>query len=175
MSIPALVIFACALMAGQCALAQGGMVIIPIDGDPNEGTNEPTQTENGYCGDPTVNLGEDVSYSYDPETNTLTISGTGAMESYEGTYQRPWNEYRNSITTIVIGSGVTSIGDNAFSECENLLSVTIPSSVTEIGDYALAYCEKFELCYHSRGVATDQYQGGGFQRLRKPFIVYHSG
>ena len=138
-SIPALVIFACAIMAGQCALAQGGMVIIPIDGDPNEGTNEPTQTENGYCGDPTVNLGEDVSYSYDPETNTLTISGTGAMESYEGTYQRPWNEYRNCIITIVIGSGVTSIGDNTFRECENLLSVTIPGSVTEIGDYALAY------------------------------------
>lgn len=141
MSIPALVFFACALMAGQSALAQGGMVIIPIGGDPDEGTNEPLQTENGYCGDPTVNLGEDVSYSYDPEINTLTISGTGAMESYEGTYQRPWNEYRNSITTIVIGSGVTSIGDNAFRECENLLSVTIPSSVTEIGDYALAYCE----------------------------------
>ena len=140
-SIPALVIFACAIMAGQCALAQGGMVIIPIDGDPNEGMNEPTQTENGYCGDPTVNLGEDVSYSYDPETNTLTISGTGAMESYEGTYQRPWNEYRNCIITIVIGSGVTSIGDNTFRECENLLSVTIPSSVTEIGDYAFAYCE----------------------------------
>ena len=139
MSIPALVFFACALMAGQCALAQ--MIVVPIGGDPNEGTNEPTQTENGYCGDPTVNLGEDVSYSYDPETNTLTISGAGAMMDYQENDERPWNEYRNSITTIVIGSGVTSIGDIAFGECKNLLSVTIPSSVTEIGDYALAYCD----------------------------------
>lgn len=123
-SIPALVIFACAIMAGQCAWAQD---------------LEPSQTENGYCGDPNVNGGEDVSYVYEPTTHTLTISGTGAMESYEGTYGRPWNDYYNCITTIVINNGVTSIGDIAFRECENLLSVTIPGSVTEIGYYALAY------------------------------------
>ncbi len=73
--------------------------------------------------------------------------------------------YCSNLTTIIIPSGVTSMGRSAFSGCSNLQSVifkddsqlqsignyafygcssltdiTIPSSVTSIGDYAFAYC-----------------------------------
>ena len=44
------------------------------------------------------------------------------------------------ITSIVIPNTVTTIGNNAFSDCSNLTSVTISSSVTSIGDYAFASC-----------------------------------
>ena len=37
-------------------------------------------------------------------------------------------------------SSVTSIGDNAFENCGNLLSITFPDSVKEIGEYVLKYC-----------------------------------
>ena len=40
-----------------------------------------------------------------------------------------------------IPSGVTSIGDNAFSSCKGLTSVTIPDGVTSIGDSAFSVCE----------------------------------
>jgi hypothetical protein len=39
-----------------------------------------------------------------------------------------------------IPTGVTSIGESAFSSCTNLTSITIPSSVTSIGNSAFAYC-----------------------------------
>lgn len=44
------------------------------------------------------------------------------------------------IPATVKGYGVTSIGYNAFSSCEELTSVTIPEGVTSIGEDAFAYC-----------------------------------
>jgi uncharacterized repeat protein (TIGR02543 family) len=41
-----------------------------------------------------------------------------------------------SITSVVIPSGVTSIGSNAFQSCYSLASIAIPASVTSIGTYA---------------------------------------
>ena len=51
------------------------------------------------------------------------------------------SSFRNCrISTIKIGSGVTSIGDEAFNSCSGLTSVTIPNSVTSIGDEAFNSC-----------------------------------
>ena len=44
----------------------------------------------------------------------------------------------------VIPSGVTSIGDKAFIECENLHEITLPSGVMSIGDGAFAYCSNLQ-------------------------------
>ena len=41
----------------------------------------------------------------------------------------------------IIPSSVTSIGDYAFEDCKNLISIEIPSSVTSIGDHAFEDCE----------------------------------
>ncbi len=43
-------------------------------------------------------------------------------------------------TTFTIPNSVTSIGNGAFFECENLTSVTIGNSVTSIGDEAFLFC-----------------------------------
>lgn len=56
-------------------------------------------------------------------------------------------------------SSVTSIGDVAFFECSNLVSVVIPNSVTSIGSRVFSYCLSLETItvaegntkYHSRG------------------------
>ena len=39
-----------------------------------------------------------------------------------------------------IPSGVTTVGDFAFEECDSLTTVAVPSSVTSIGDYAFYEC-----------------------------------
>jgi hypothetical protein len=48
--------------------------------------------------------------------------------------------YPSAYGNITIPSGVTAIGDYAFSHCSELLSVTIPDCVTAIGDYTFEYC-----------------------------------
>ena len=71
----------------------------------------------------------------DEETATLYINGTGEI---------PKNFYNtvnlNNIQTIVIGDGITSIGEYAFSSCTGVTSIEIPNSVTTIGKYAFSSC-----------------------------------
>ncbi len=72
-------------------------------------------------------------------TGEMTITGTGAMCDYS--YDSvPWYYNRNSINKVTIGDGVTTIGRNAFSSCENLTSVTISEGVTTIGSSAFENC-----------------------------------
>ena len=95
---------------------------------------EPDVIDSGNCG-------EKVTWSLN-NTGTLTISGTGQMNNYdyeEDSYP-PWYDYTDSIESVLINSGVTSIGNQAFSGCSLLIAVTIPGSVTTIGDDAFSYC-----------------------------------
>lgn len=75
----------------------------------------------------------------DPDTYTLTISGEGAMYGYSSSTV-PWDAKKSKITSVVIGDGVTSIGDNAFEDCSALKKLDIPQSVTEIGSKAFRGC-----------------------------------
>jgi len=45
-------------------------------------------------------------------------------------------------TSYVIPGSVTSIGNEAFANCGNLVNVTIGSNVTEIGEFAFAFCPR---------------------------------
>ena len=46
----------------------------------------------------------------------------------------------NNLTSVTIPDSVTTIGERAFASCDSLTSVTIGDSVTTIGDYAFASC-----------------------------------
>ena len=45
-----------------------------------------------------------------------------------------------SLTSVTIPNSVTSIGEEAFYDCTSLTSITIPNSVTSIGEEAFRYC-----------------------------------
>ena len=50
------------------------------------------------------------------------------------------NTYGKEKGVILFDGDVTTIGDNAFEGCNNLMSVSIPESVTSIGNYAFYGC-----------------------------------
>jgi len=69
----------------------------------------------------------------------LVIDGTGEMWSWSfGT--SPWYSHKNSIKTVTMNNGVTTIGDYAFYGLNNLVNVTIPEGVTSFGDSAFSFC-----------------------------------
>lgn len=73
-------------------------------------------------------------------TYTLKISGSGAMEDYQTSSSRPWNNFRDQITSVVISPGITSIGNCAFTLFSKLIHVDIADSVISIGDRAFSEC-----------------------------------
>ncbi len=97
-----------------------------------------TDIEYGTCGD-------NLTWTLDDE-GTLTISGTGDMENYSSITEIPWYNYLFDVKMVIIENGVTSIGNNVFNECSNLVSVTIPDSITSIGE------STFEWCYNLTSV-----------------------
>lgn len=80
-----------------------------------------------------------LSWDYNEETATLTLSGTGDMPNYElGT--APWGEFLEQIETITISSGITTIGNNAFSNCVRLTNINVPDGLRRIGESSFLAC-----------------------------------
>lgn len=99
--------------------------------------------------------GENVTYTFNETTKTLTISGNGEMDWFRGhgwsikDKETPWKSYQDEILHVVIESNVTSIGDGSFWGCSNLKTVSIPSTITKIKSAAFAECSKLEGVYLS--------------------------
>jgi len=71
------------------------------------------------------------------DKGTLTISGIGAMPDYDWKNNPPWYGSRNSITTVIVEDGITTIGDESF-KYSAIDSIYIGKDVESIGYYALA-------------------------------------
>ena len=101
-------------------------------------------------GDTSGACGENLTWSFDSSTGALVITGSGAMYDFEDIYEEytytwvgcttPWYNYIESITSVSLPQGITTIGQNAFIGCSLLTTITIPNSVTSIGDYAFNGC-----------------------------------
>ncbi len=93
-----------------------------------------------YPQDRSGSCGENVRWSYNGSTYSLSIFGIGPMENYKSEFYVPWRSVQGYITSVSIGNGVTSIGDHTFDCCNGLTNITIPNSVTSIGDFAFKDC-----------------------------------
>ncbi len=86
--------------------------------------------------------GENLIWSFDESTGTLSVSGTGAMKNYDkDLLKAPWHNYSYYVKTVIISDGVTSIGDYAFYLCRELSNISIPDKVTSIGAGAFMDCD----------------------------------
>ena len=87
------------------------------------------------------------SYAFAKNSNLVSVfikSGTIGNSSFSDC----------GISTITIGSGVTSIGGSAFARCYRLTSVTIPNSVKSISGSAFYDCSGLKSCTIGSGVTS---------------------
>lgn len=97
-----------------------------------------SEADGGKCG-------PSLYWSYDDNTNVLTVSGDGRMYDYSNFSNEldcsPFSVYRGNTKAIVIEEGCTYIGTYAFSGFLHVVNVVFPeSSLKEIGAYAFNYC-----------------------------------
>lgn len=106
--------------------------------------------DSGTCG--AEGYEDAVTWTYTSSNQTITIGGNGPMADYELSTQNwqvnsPWYSIRSQIKYVVIGAGVTHIGNNAFRAAGtswpdtngNGLTFEEGSHLTSIGDYAFYY------------------------------------
>ena len=90
----------------------------------------------GECGA----QGNNLLWDLDPSTGVLTITGSGAMNDWPDDTTLPWYANRLDITSVVLPSGITSIGEKAFRGCNNLASINMtgnyPAGLTAINQEA---------------------------------------
>ena len=116
----------------------------------------------GNCGD----QGNNVTYSWDPTTKTLTFSGSGRMADFSENSQ-PWNTCAGATTVeyVVVGEGITYIGKYAFNHYYNLYGVDIASTVTEIGKDAFGY---------TSGLAYVRFKGTTLPKLENNNVFHNA-
>lgn len=83
---------------------------------------------------------DDTNWDFDDNSQTLYINGSGPMNNYTDQYSTPWNKYMLSIQNVVVGDGITSIGDYAFSGAANLKCVSLSDTVNTVGINSFAMC-----------------------------------
>lgn len=130
---------------------------------------------NGTCG-------EDVDWALDSE-GTLTISGTGPMGDYSGTYATSnYGPYHDDIEAVVIEPGVTRIGSAAFYRQDssynpvvfsNLKSVQIPDTVQSIGGIAFykTVFEEITIPYGLERIDNQAFEYSGIKSIVLPDSV----
>ena len=134
--VMALALAALAAGLAGAALAAGGFAgaLLPAGQAYAAELAAASAEESGTCGD-------DLTWTLSSE-GVLTISGEGATTDWGSKSSVPWNSGRGSITKVVVGAGVTSIGKYAFLDCTELAQVEIAanSCLGEIAANAFTGC-----------------------------------
>ncbi len=129
----------------------------PEEPAPTEATEEPDETEPEEIEAPseepeTEAPGEDEvplqgkigDIIWELDSSMLYIKGSGAMPDFSDGNPAPWSVHKDFVDEIIIGGGVTTIGDLAFVQFNNAEEITIGGSVKSIGEYAFAVCGSVE-------------------------------
>lgn len=89
--------------------------------------------------------GENAFWEYDDSTGTLTISGTGNMDDYVYSQTKDtsvFRDYRETAKNVIIGEGITRVGNYTFWYFTNIENVTFPSTLISVGLSSFYGCEK---------------------------------
>lgn len=80
----------------------------------------------------TGSYGSSITWTVDTTAQTLTLAGTGEIPGSKYSASRPWDTYAKNIQTVVVGEGITKIGNSAFYKLTNMRRLEISSTVSYI-------------------------------------------
>lgn len=96
--------------------------------------------------------GGDITWYY--QDNVLVLKGTGEMSDYDQDTSwdgvlSPWRSYEDGqiedqISWVIVGDGITGIGESAFYNCGGISRVTFPETLKTIKHMAFAQCENLK-------------------------------
>ncbi len=110
----------------------------------DEGTNQGSGTV-------TDGNGNTINWTIDTNSNTLSFTGEGAIPDYVAGTNSPWQEGfelgqdiyyypLESVEKVVIGGGITRVGNCALKDFIKVKEVELPESLSEIGNDAFNRC-----------------------------------
>ena len=118
------------------------------------------------------NCGEKCQYIIDKEKEEMNVYGEGSMWNYkENEKEIGWKDYRQYIKGIIIGYGITSIGDNAFYQHESVESIELSSTLTTIGNNSFNKAINLKTIYQWGGLSSigkNTFSSTGFTSLIIP-------
>lgn len=124
------------------------------------------------------NLGDTITWRFDPETGILSLSGTGEIRHNSSEEDAPWEAWIPQITAVEVGDGITSVGYSVFAGLEALERVELPDGITYIGRSAFSNCimlEEVELPEGVTKIDNDAFSGSGITRINIPKSVEEIG
>lgn len=80
--------------------------------------------------------------SFDPPFAPTRSNKSAPRKAKMMGVETPWTDHRHAIKIVRIEEGVTHVGDESFSDCQNITEVSLPESLTSIGSYAFANTTK---------------------------------
>lgn len=163
----------CATLA---VLLMMSLLVFPVSAEEYSGT----------CGD-------NATWTFDPDTGTLTYSGTGAIHGLPGDSSEGWRAYKSQIRHVVFEEGITAIewgfewimrmqtlkiadsvktiGDMAFTECNDLHTLDLGQGVTSIGSMAFSGAYSLDtvvLPTSLQNITGEAFSCGGLKTLALP-------
>ena len=73
------------------------------------------------------------------DSGKLVIEGTGVTPDWS-----PWFNYKEDITDVIIGDGITALGERNFMNYPTLKTVTVKGNLSKIGNSAFEGCKKLK-------------------------------
>gem|GEM_PF-1285449 len=80
-------------------------------------------------------------FSYD---GVLTVFGEGEIPDFADADATPWAAYNDDVVKLIVGEGVTRIGEYAFSGCYYKEEIFLGTSLSAIADNGLGFCDPYE-------------------------------
>lgn len=102
-----------------------------------------------------------LSWEYKKDNQTLTITGTGAMKNFESNENIAWGNVASSVKKLVVGEGITTVGNYAFFCMSALEEVSLPSSLVSIGKLSFAFTSSLKTIDLPASVTVIEY--GAFE------------